>query len=124
MTQMSSHQALHGFSACGCHMPRRGFLTALAAAGATALLPRCEALAQASGVRERIDTHHHLFSPAYVKELQALKLAPPIVSNWSLEKTFDDMDKAGVATSILSVTTPQVSVFQLGGCSQDRPREQ
>jgi predicted TIM-barrel fold metal-dependent hydrolase len=50
-----------------------------------------------------------LFSPAYVAELNKVNQAPPIVKNWSLAKTMDDMDKAGVATSILSVTTPQVS---------------
>lgn len=96
---------------CGCTLPRRGFLSSLAALGGSALLPGCAPLAPASAVRDRIDTHHHLFSPAYVKELQALKMAPPIVSGWSLAKTLDDMDKAGVATAILSVTTPQVGVF-------------
>jgi predicted TIM-barrel fold metal-dependent hydrolase len=60
-------------------------------------------------VRDRIDIHHHLFSPAYVAELAKANQAPPIVKNWSVAKTLDDMDKAGVATSMLSVTTPQVS---------------
>ena len=99
---------------CGCDIPRRGFLSGLLALGASAALPGCVSsggvAANASAqFRNRIDTHHHLFSPAYVAELAKINQAPPIVQNWSLAKTLDDMDKAGVATSILSVTTPQVS---------------
>ncbi|MEI8145309.1 MAG: amidohydrolase family protein [Alphaproteobacteria bacterium] len=96
---------------CGCVMPRRTLLTGGLGAAGAALLPRCDALANSPPMNDRIDTHHHLFSPAYVRELQSLNLAPPIITNWSLARTLDDMDKAGVATAILSVTTPQVSVF-------------
>jgi predicted TIM-barrel fold metal-dependent hydrolase len=84
------------------------------ALGASAMVPGCATSDSGAGaafaaMRNRIDTHHHLFSPAYVAELNKVNQAPPIVKNWSLAKTLDDMDKAGVATSILSVTTPQVS---------------
>jgi len=102
---------------CGCAAPRRGFLSGLLALGASAVLPGCTSTggtlpaALNNHVNNRIDTHHHLFSPAYVTELAKVNQAPPIVRNWSLAKTLADMDKAGVATSILSVTTPQVGVF-------------
>ncbi len=97
-------------SACDCATPRRGFLTGLLAAGAASVLPGCAGPNQSlTGLRNRIDTHHHMFSPAYVAELTKAKLAAPIVQKWSVAKTLDDMDKAGVATSILSATTPQVS---------------
>ena len=102
---------------CGCAAPRRGFLSGLLALGASAVLPGCTSIGGTSPaalnnhVNNRIDTHHHLFSPAYVTELAKVNQAPPIVRNWSLAKTLADMDKAGVATSILSVTTPQVGVF-------------
>ena len=105
-------------SACACVgpdvSPRRGFLSGLMALGASAVVPGCAtpdsgAAAAFMAQRNRIDTHHHLFSPAYVAELNKINQAPPIVKNWSVAKTLDDMDKAGVATSILSVTTPQVS---------------
>ncbi len=100
-------------AACGCEAPRRSFLGGLLALGAGAALPILPVLtgcASATGtaLRDRIDTHHHLFSPAYVAELAKVNQAPPIVRNWSVARTLDDMDKAGVATSILSVTTPQV----------------
>lgn len=104
--------------ACLCGNPRRGFLTGLAAAGAAALLPGCAAPVKGPGVvgeRYRIDTHHHLFSPAYVAELAKVNQAPPIVRNWSVAKTLEDMEKAGVATSMLSVTTPQVSFTDAAG---------
>ena len=39
-------------------------------------------------------------------ELDKVGQAPAIVKNWSLAKTLDDMGKAGVATSMLSVSTP------------------
>jgi predicted TIM-barrel fold metal-dependent hydrolase len=99
-------------AACGCAAPRRGFLGGLLALGASAVLPGCSAplgASSAAPVRDRIDIHHHLFAPAYVAELAKVNQAPPIVRGWSVARTLDDMEKAGVATSILSVTTPQVS---------------
>ncbi|MEO9102301.1 MAG: amidohydrolase family protein [Burkholderiaceae bacterium] len=90
---------------------RRGFLTRLLATGAAGASSSVAAAADApteAAPARRIDTHHHFFSPTYVKALDAHGLAVPIVKNWSIEKTLADMDKAGVATAVLSVTTPQV----------------
>ncbi len=88
-------------------VPRRGFLTNLL--GGAALATGCaQSGAPTASIRNRIDTHHHSFSPAYVAELDKAGQAAPIVKSWSVARTLDDMDKAGVATSILSVTTPQV----------------
>ena len=98
--------------ACGCggDAPRRRFLTGLLGLGAAAALPGCATPpVDVAALPPRIDTHHHCFSPAYVAELDKVGQAPPIVKNWTLNKTLDDMAKAGVATSMLSVTTPQVS---------------
>ena len=91
---------------CACVTRRRGFLGGLAALGAGALLPGCAT--PSAALPPRIDTHHHFFSPTYVAELDKVGQAPPIVKNWSLARTLDDMTQTGVATSILSVTTPQV----------------
>lgn len=118
---LSSATSASPFTPCGCDAPRRGFLSGLLAMGAGSVLSACGTAGQGAGsatapttatalaMRDRIDTHHHLFSPAYVAELSKANLAPPIVRGWSVAKTLDDMDKAGVRTSILSVTTPQVS---------------
>jgi 6-methylsalicylate decarboxylase len=94
---------------CLCGPSRRGFLGGLAGLGAGSLLPGCASVSPEAS--NRIDIHHHVFSPAYVAELARVNQAPPIVRNWSLAKTLDDMDQAGVATSLMSVTTPQVGVF-------------
>ncbi len=108
---------------CSCEAPRRGFLSGLLALGTSAVLPGCvtspgQRTAEAASIRNRIDTHHHLFSPAYVAELVRANQAPPIVRGWSLAKTLDDMDKAGVATAIMSVTTPQVSLADAANASR------
>jgi 6-methylsalicylate decarboxylase len=95
---------------CACEPNRRGFLSSLLGLGAATAVSSC-AVSNTGGSSVkpvRIDTHHHVFSPTYVAELAKVNQAPPIVRNWSLGKTIDDMDKAGVATSIVSVTTPQV----------------
>jgi 6-methylsalicylate decarboxylase len=95
---------------CACEPSRRGFLSGLLGLGAASAVSSCAVSGSSAiaGKPERIDTHHHVFSPAYVAELAKVNQAPPIVRNWSIAKTLDDMDKAGVATSIVSVTTPQV----------------
>src|SRR5258708_1335649 len=54
----------------------------------------------------RIDVHHHIVSPGFVEELRSL-LQPPTL-NWTPERSIEDMDRAGVATAITSVTTPGV----------------
>lgn len=57
----------------------------------------------------RIDVHHHVTPPKYLAELASRNLATPDMSAWSVAKTLDDMDKAGVAASIVSITSPAVS---------------
>jgi len=54
----------------------------------------------------RIDVHHHIAPPKFVEEMKA-SLQPPTLA-WSIERTLEDMDKAGVATAITSITTPGV----------------
>ena len=54
----------------------------------------------------RIDVHHHVAPPKYIEEMRPL-LQPPTL-NWTPEKTLADMDEAGVATAITSITTPGV----------------
>ena len=111
-TSTCTHQASLYSCFCEPSSSRRGFLSSLSALGAsvgmTAALPGCTTASSGAAVKNRIDTHHHVFSPTYVSELAKVNQAPPIVRNWSLAKTMDDMDKAGVVTSIVSVTTPQV----------------
>ena len=91
---------------------RRTFLSGLAALGATALVQGRESAAQApaagSAAPHRIDVHHHLSPPPYVAELTARKLGSRPSLDWTPAKSIDDMDKAGVATAVTSITTPGV----------------
>jgi predicted TIM-barrel fold metal-dependent hydrolase len=94
---------------------RRKFLTGLAAAGAGAFLP--DGRAQSAGPRV-IDCHHHFVSPGYLKALAAkeghhLASFTPyfnlgVLKSYDPAKDVDGMDKEGVATSVLSCTTPGI----------------
>ena len=57
----------------------------------------------------RIDVHHHIVPPSWLAALKTAKLDSPPVVKWSIEKSLEDMDKAGIATSMTSPTTPQVN---------------
>jgi 6-methylsalicylate decarboxylase len=56
----------------------------------------------------RIDVHHHLVPPAYVDAVKRAKLDNPPMTGWTVEKSLDDMDKAEIATSMLSPMPPQL----------------
>ena len=90
---------------CGCcnvtALSRRGLLTGAAALGL--LRP-----ARADGKPFRIDVHHHIAPPAWVGALKTAHLDTPPVTNWTPEKSLEDMDTGGVATAVVSPTTPQV----------------
>src|SRR5215831_12343883 len=56
----------------------------------------------------RIDVHHHLSPPPWVDALKKAGLDTPPVTSWTPQRSLDDMDQAGVATSILSAQTPGI----------------
>ncbi len=83
---------------------RATFLAGAAALGLT--LNARPAGAQTPGPSAaRIDVHHHYVPPAYISAVGAAELAPPILG-WTPAKSLEDMDRAGVAKSMLSITTP------------------
>src|SRR5437899_10949916 len=85
---------------------RREFLAWCAALGASGIVSRHPAEAQmATAKPHRIDVHHHHTPPPYVAAITARNVPGP-VRDWTPEKSIADMDKAGVATSITSITTP------------------
>ena len=87
---------------CSCRpfLSRRGFL-----AGATALTATG---VQAQTAPHRIDVHHHIVAPAWLDAVKRARLDNPPMSNWTPQRSIEDMDKAGTATAITSPTTPQV----------------
>src|SRR5437016_6448919 len=70
----------------------------------------------------RIDVHHHLSPPTYVTASNEIGFGDPLMKNWTIEKTLADMDKAGTATAMLSVTTPAVN-FTNGDAARRLCRE-
>jgi predicted TIM-barrel fold metal-dependent hydrolase len=81
---------------------RREFLTGLGALGAATLMPEVRSAAQARPIR--IDTHHHFTVPGLRAEVTKAGQQPLL--KWTPEVSLEDMDKGGVATSILSVGDP------------------
>ncbi len=97
---------------------RRELLARSAALGAGALLTRGPLGAQEAANTRVIDCHHHFVSPAYLKALTArqghkiegiTKFFPlGLWKDYSPGKDVELMDQQGVATSLVSVTSPGV----------------
>jgi predicted TIM-barrel fold metal-dependent hydrolase len=99
-------------SLSGAALSRRKFVTGAAAMAAVGLGKPGRAAAQTAEATKpyRIDVHHHLSPPAYISAVTASGFRDPLMTNWTPEKSLDDMDKAGVEVAVLSVTTPALSV--------------
>jgi predicted TIM-barrel fold metal-dependent hydrolase len=91
---------------------RRDVLYGIAALGATAALPELGSPAQtgsAAAARPfRIDTHHHFTVPKLLVESAAKGVTQAGLQDWTPQKSLDQMDKGGVATSIISISDPGV----------------
>ena len=89
---------------------RRDILKGAAALGVAALLPAGRSAAQApAGATRRIDVHHHFGSPRWKELVAARKMSGyQTWAPYSPEKAIEDMDKGGVATSMISLTTPGI----------------
>jgi 6-methylsalicylate decarboxylase len=90
---------------------RRGLLagvTALAAAGARA----------DDTAPHRIDVHHHIVPPPWLAALRQAGLDNPPLSGWTPQRSIENMDEAGIATSIASPTTPQVGFLPAGDAAR------
>jgi predicted TIM-barrel fold metal-dependent hydrolase len=102
------------FSTCTCcqpalladspRVPRRGFLAGgLAALGAGAVGTLGAPAARAQAAKSRIDVHHHFLPPAHKEALEKHKQGSP---KWSPDASLEDMDKSGIALSVLSQVQP------------------
>lgn len=108
MSLFNRKQSAFAGCACDCGVSRRGFLAGGAAFAATAVLPD-DIRAQTSAPPAapfRIDVHHHLTPPDYVASVGSRARVPKPALDWTLAKTIEDMDSAGVQTAMLSITTP------------------
>ncbi len=93
---------------------RRRFLTLLTGFGAGAFLSVRTLVAQQRPTITRkprlIDLHHHFFPPAFVAAAldKYRQREKTIVSEWTPRKALEEMDRRGVATAVLSITTPGI----------------
>src|SRR4051812_23978479 len=97
-------------AACEPQGPRRrslllGALGGAALAACTTTPPAAPALNLGAG--SRIDVHHHASPPAWLAVARTRGIGG-LATNWSTEKSLADMDRAGIWTSVVSVTTPGV----------------
>ena len=96
---------------------RREFLATLAAFGLTLAGPTGELIAQTAASSTKpslIDVHHHFVPPFYLADNRERITAAgggrinPAYLSWSPEQAIAAMDKYGVATAVLSLSTPGV----------------
>src|SRR6267154_4105815 len=82
---------------------RRDLLYGIAALGASAVLPEFGSAAQTGSAvaarPSRIDTHHHFSVPKLIAESTAKGITQTGLQDWTPQKSIDQMDKGGVATS-------------------------
>jgi predicted TIM-barrel fold metal-dependent hydrolase len=104
---------LNLLSGCTCCEPRAPFAatpitrrSVLAGGAAVLSAAAVPAAAQAPAKPRRIDVHHHIIPPAQAEALVRNRGGNPV--KWSVSMSLEDMDKAGVATSITSVQNPGV----------------
>jgi 6-methylsalicylate decarboxylase len=98
---------------------RRGFLSQLGLGPGSILAAGMAsngsgAQAQDSGPRpstptarpHRIDIHHHFSPPHWIAEVRHRELLQRANSEWTPARSIEDMDQAGVAAAMLSITNP------------------
>ena len=92
-------------------VPRRAFIIGLAGvAAAASLLPHADLRAQGPSTPPgRFDLHHHFANPRLLR-LMADKQTQgyQVWQSYSPAKAIEDMDRGGVQTSFISVTTPGI----------------
>jgi 6-methylsalicylate decarboxylase len=100
-----------------CGRSRREVLSTLAAFGVSVFVPGGVLIAQRSGPTTKsrlIDVHHHILPPVYLAEARDRLIAqqqgylPARILQWSPQNALAEMDQNGVATSIVSISTPGV----------------
>ena len=100
------------FSGCTHCIGRRQFLVGGLAAAAA--LPAGRTFAQAPAVKRarRIDVHHHFLPPQYIKEEHERtnfghgSVSANQLLSWTPGQSLEVMDQNGIATAIVSVSTP------------------
>src|SRR5215472_3978051 len=92
------------------HCSRRQVVAGLLGYCGTTVLERSKLDAQTPSPNpRRLDLHHHFGTPAWVRMTNERKSQGyQVWQPYTPAKAIEDMDKGGVATSLLSVTTPGI----------------
>ncbi|MFN7982835.1 MAG: amidohydrolase family protein [Vicinamibacterales bacterium] len=85
---------------------RRTFLATALAASAVRTAFAAGNQQPASPSRGWIDLHHHFAPPAWVTEVRGRPLLQPANTRWTVEQSLEDMDRGGVAASVVAITNP------------------
>ncbi len=96
-------------AAC-CGGGRRDFLAGMAAFAAGSWLGSRHGAAQTPAASKpfRIDVHHHFSSPGFIAEITGRRTGQTPLMRLTAAQSIEDMDKGGVATSIVSISEPSV----------------
>jgi predicted TIM-barrel fold metal-dependent hydrolase len=90
-------------------LPRREFLLGSAAFAAGALVPFRESIAQTLSNNFRgIDFHHHFGPPEWCSFLASKNVLHPSWNGWTPAKSIEELDRAKVATAMISITYPGI----------------
>lgn len=92
-------------------LPRRRFILGAAAATAGALLSARESTGQATTANKAgsmIDFHHHFGPPQWCSFLASKNVLYPAWNSWTQAKAVEELDRAGVATAMISITYPGI----------------
>jgi len=99
-------------------LERREFLKSLTLAGAGTLLCGNRLMAQSGvpapdGKPARIDVHHHILPPPYMlrardRILEISDRDHSALLNWTPARAVEEMDRAGIATAITSLSLPGI----------------
>lgn len=113
-------QSMKPYCQCGCNgevaalkggeLSRRSLIAGLSGALLTSLVSAQGTPAAPGPLPEQgiVDVHHHVSPPTFIKELIERGAGERPITNWTIESSLADMDKAGVAVAITSITTPGV----------------
>lgn len=88
---------------------RRDFLARFSALGAAAMLPQGLFAQDARAKPFRIDVHHHLVPPGYLDAVGGQRQGGGGRVKWSPAMSIEDMDKSGIALSVISLIQPAAS---------------
>jgi predicted TIM-barrel fold metal-dependent hydrolase len=107
-----------------CSSSRRQFVKALSALGASAILPGAAGLMAQTTSRvggskpTRIDVHHHLFSPTYMRLSDPAghgnPRSLPALAHWTPARAVEELDRYDIATAVLSIATGGIPAKQAG----------